>query len=311
MSSTNGANQPRKPIADHGAENATSTTVLKLRQLSKGIHDIHPTDAEKIDGTTQKSSEGFIKVPNECRGKASLQTLPYELRRQIYGYLFPVGNVISLDNKSLLSVSKASRMPEPMPVLRARVKGILLASRAINEELTTMIYGENRFLLQPANVRRWIVVHNRVDGWVKPHFQDPLENNLRWLLFFTHLRPSTAMKIKRIGIYLAHYKGKLDHSSVDALAGVVANFPQMEILFREFEGPETKQGSGAQTMVERACRVIAEKRLGLTTLWHDNDDMAIMAILQRVMPSGYERNGKPPRLDHLSEWYPFLNEPPW
>lgn len=97
-------------------------------------------DDEEIPGeTTEDSAESNRKRPT------SFLSLPYELRRMIYDEYFETNEVFDVSTtRTYLDHTQKSLHLDPTQ------KSLLLSCRAINDDLTTILYGENRFVLHTA-----------------------------------------------------------------------------------------------------------------------------------------------------------------
>lgn len=139
--------------------------------------------------------------------RLSFLSLPYEIRRMIYGEFFVTKTKFFVTDPHPCQVMR--RSPFPAYFLQAEQWGLLLSCRAINDEITTMVYGENCFHLTPTAGGRTQARPWRAESCLK------------------HLRPETAMITRDIGISLLP---RIESSFVNLLDSSIGRFPQLRVI---------------------------------------------------------------------------------
>ncbi|KAI0023568.1 hypothetical protein F4780DRAFT_56128 [Xylariomycetidae sp. FL0641] len=139
--------------ASHSLEHAmvTGTGSDPLTLYEAGLY--RPWDSSRRRRSSSSSSSRGDDDPGRNRKPATLLTLPYEIRQEIFGYLLTLPTATlppsaSPSPPASASASASARTPSPLPPTRL-YPAILRTSRQLHAEGVRVLYSSNTFLAHP------------------------------------------------------------------------------------------------------------------------------------------------------------------
>lgn len=224
--------------------------------------------------------------------KPHLLSLPYDVRRLIYEYYFPVNKHIHLTSgpiskKAIPEGSIESR-------LASEATSLMRVCKQVNLETTPILYATNTFFM---------VVNEKLESL-------PYWNSTRWL---HNLRIPTRQMVKKLEILV---QIPLERSLMIAFLSGVAHFPHLEMKFKEKTITVAKdnyeiwsQQFKEQSLKQRdqiisLCKGVMRARGSLQTTWNDGESFnsflayAHMGIIRDSMGLRGRKNG----LEHEYHW---------
>ena len=187
----------------------------------------------------------------------NLLSLPYDVRRLIYEYYFPINEHIHLNSGPI------SERATPEGSLKSRLPlaatSLMLVCKQVNLETTPILYGPNTFFM---------VANEKLESL-------PYYNSSRWL---HNLRIPTRQMVKKLDI-LVHVP--MERSLMIGLLSGVAHFPNLEIKVQETQkwiekvGFQKSYNLNKEQYLERKnqtialCKGVMRARASLQTIWND------------------------------------------
>ena len=186
-----------------------------------------------------------------------LLSLPYDVRRLIYEYYFPINEHIHLTSGPI------SKRATPEGSLECRLPlattSLLLACKQVNLETTPILYATNTFFM---------VANEKLESL-------PYYNSSRWL---HNLRIPTRQMVKKLNILV---QVPMERSLMNAVTSGVAHFPDLEIkvkgtlvIIREgnFETRFKQSEERSSTQRDQTislCKGVMSARGSHHTIWND------------------------------------------
>ncbi|KAL8827924.1 MAG: hypothetical protein Q9191_002888 [Dirinaria sp. TL-2023a] len=205
---------------------------------------------------------------HESKGNIAnnLLGIPREIRDLIYGCFFPRAKTIHLTDGSPIA-SAGSIEPATYTWSNDATK-LMLSCRRIHDEVTSLIYRTNTFILTP-----WAMNYRYTR--MAPH-----SNTDFWL---SAMRPMMKSMVKKLHIYLA--KPYLPQS-ISKIADGLAYFPEVEILIIPLSTILEPKRSNHRSSFEALCRAIEKSRAdSRPIIWNDGGDLEVATMLAN-MPNG-------------------------
>ena len=203
-----------------------------------------------------------------------LLRLPYDIRRLIYGFYYPVAKQIRLTSGP---VSK-NKTHKGFTICRLSSEAINLmrVCRQMNGEITAMLYGTNRFFMVPS----------------EPHTRETCQVSLHWL---HHMRSSTKQMVKKLYIRV---ELPMSRSCITSLISGVSAFPTLEIgvaqhLFVLEEGEIIATYEESASQLTEICNRVMKTRGSAQTTWNDmgKHSTKMYFFLEHIIGT-YEEVGK-------------------
>lgn len=194
---------------------------------------------------------------------AHLLALPYDVRRLIYDFFYPVGKHIHLTSGPVTEyLIRRKIIVEPKSYRFSNAGGQLLrVCRQINEEASMLIYGKNTFFLIPNESLAL----------------QPLRISSLWLY---HLRKPTRQMIKKLDI---HIDLPFSRSYIAGmLLNGVAEIPVMEITIVQTAWLTRREHLRQREELFNLLKGIMKVRVSLTTVWSDLSDIYTLDAMQEV-----------------------------
>ncbi len=206
--------------------------------------------------------------------KNVLLDLPYDVRRDIYSFYYPVNRNVQLTD----GPPEWNALTPKRDTYRMTSDGLnlLRTCRQLNDEIVQLVYGKITFLLAPGE---------RDYPWPKV-LNQPRANTE---LFLSNLRISTKQTVKTLQLCLGPY---MRHRLINKLCANLGQIPRIVVTVDPLNQAslmavlKTKQ----RKCLRDSCRKVALARANKpleATLWDDCGDAAIARMLDSAMPNGY------------------------